>query len=123
MLTQLFEGVNPLSIDEHIAAACRSNADENNFFPGGTKGIAILNTEGQLYRVIGAQGHGEASRMVDALTALGLLDRLGFDNATLRVTDTITGKPVDTRWSAVMQEGRTAHAIPALLQLNLQPVA
>ena len=118
MLTQLFDAVTPLAIDQIILTTAAKNARDS--YPGNTRGIAILNDDGVLYRVIGCQCPHEASDVVDALLKLGLIDRVGFDNRKAVEIDTLTGKPVDTLWSAVLQFGKIAYPLPPLPRLSLQ---
>ena len=120
MLTQLFDGVTPLSIDQIILTTATENARDG--YPGSTRGIAILNEEGVLYRVIGSQCPHEASDVVDALLKLGFIDRVGFDNRKNVEIDTLTGKPINTLWSAVLQFGQAAHPLPPLPRLSLKPL-
>ena len=118
LLTQLFDGVTPLSIDQKILTTAAENARDG--YPGNTRGIAILNNDGVLYRVIGCQSPYEASDVVDALIKLGLTDRVGFDRENAVEIDTLTGKPIDTLWSAVLQVGSVAHPLPVLPRLSLE---
>lgn len=121
MLTQLFKGVAPLLIDPEILAVMKKKADHG--LGGPTRGIAILNDAGQLYRVIGADGPMEAMNVVEALRDdLGLFDRVGWSNDLLSDVDTLTGRKISTNWSAVLQVGRTPHPIPAVPRLDLKHI-
>lgn len=116
MKSRLSAGVAPLPLDAQIEAFVREQGDDNPF-PGPTRGTAVLNAEGQLYRTILSDSPNEASRAADFLLSLGLIDRVGFSQSNLQVVDSLTGQPLETRWSGVFQQGDHPHPIPAIPRL------
>lgn len=118
MQTQLIDGVAPLAIDDVIMATASKNARDG--FAGSTRGIAILNADGVLYRIIGSQNPHETSDVVDALKALGLIDRVGFDDDNAIEIDSLTRKPIDTPLSAILQIGTIAYDLPKMPRITLK---
>ncbi|CAN7771390.1 hypothetical protein LJR290_007538 [Variovorax sp. LjRoot290] len=116
MRSILSGGVVCLAVDPKIEAFVRAQSE--NPFPGPTRGTAVLNEEGQLYRTILSDGPIEASELADLLLSLGLIDRVGFDQGTLQVVDSLTGQPLSTRWSGVFQSGDFPHPIPDVPRLT-----
>ncbi|GKT19541.1 hypothetical protein AVHY2522_22855 [Acidovorax sp. SUPP2522] len=111
MKTQAISAVHPLALDNEILAGIEDESD--NPHPGNPEYLAILNTEGKLYRVICCYGPTSAIRAEKHLSSLGLIDRRGYNPATFRPIDRLTGGPIDPRWSSVFQMGDTAHPLPA----------
>lgn len=116
MPTQTISGVNPLPIDHQILALIDDESD--NPHAGNTRGIAILNAEGQLYRMIFCSTPGRAYATVGRLMSLGLIDRVDFNDSTFRDVDSLTGEIINTDWSAIMQMGTTPHPLPAVPPLD-----
>ena len=111
MKSHLFPDVSPLPLDPQIEAFIREQGDDNPY-PGATRGTAVLNADGKLYRAVLSDSPIEASRVADFLVSLGLIDRVGFDNTTLREVDSLTRTPLETKWSGVFQLGDHPHPIP-----------
>lgn len=119
MLTQAFDGITPLPIDNEILAGVE---DEGyNPFPGNPRYLAILNDQGQLYRVICCYGPGSAIGAAQHLAGLGLVDRIDMPPPHYRPTDLLTGRAINTQWDGVFQLGSTAHPIPAFRELDPTP--
>ena len=112
MKIHLSAGVTPLPLDASIEAFVREQGDDNPF-PGPTRGMAVLNAEGQLYR---NHPFGQFRRRQPGgfLRSLGLIDRIGFNQSKLQVVDSLTGQPLATRRSGVFQQGDQPHPIPAI---------
>ncbi len=110
MDTQLIDGINPSPLDAKILALAEQQP--HNPFPGVDRHVAVLNEQGQMYRVVTFGAPIEASRFVDACTGLGLIDRVGFSDTLLMEADSLTGKPIRTPFAAILQVGTEPHGLP-----------
>lgn len=98
--------------DDLIKSVIAQHSDE--CFGGVNRYIGILNQSGQLYRVIVAESPIQASNVVEGLALNGFLERFKFDNRTLNIVDILTNKPVNSNWTAILQQSEIVYPIPVL---------
>ena len=110
MKSRLIPGVDPLPFDKEIAAFVKKQP--HNPFPGRTQKLAVLNLKGELYRVIEADGPGEAIALLNAVAARDLYDRIQLSQQTFEEIDLLTGERYRGQYDAVLQVGNEIHPLP-----------
>ena len=105
-------GVN----DELVQSIIAEHSDEG--FGGVDRFIGVLNEQGELYRIIVAESPIQASRVVDALTSMGLIDRIGVSPKNYDYVDSLKGTPIRSGWTALLQTSKIPYSIPALPNLS-----
>jgi HNH endonuclease len=101
--------------DDLVRSAIAEHSDQG--FGGVDRFIGILNNEGNLYRIIVAESPIQASQLVGSLIDVGFIDRIGQDPKTFDDVDTLNGQLIRSKWTALLQESKTPHPIPAMPNL------
>lgn len=112
MRTHHIEGITPLPFDDDIVAIV--NDRDHNLARRQQSYVGILNEEGELCRVIVARSGVVAGGVADTLRVLKLNNRIRHSDRATSATDTVTSKPIRTRWHSVMQLGCRPWPIPDL---------
>ena len=112
MRTHHIEGITPLPFDDDIVALVNDHA---HHLPRRQKSyVGILNENGELCRVIVARSGVVAGGVAETLRVLKLNNRIRYNDRATSATDTVTSKPIRTRWHGVMQLGCRPWPIPNL---------
>lgn len=112
MRTHHIEGILPLPFDDQIVALVN---DHVHNLPRRQKSyIGILNENGELCRVIVARSGVVAGGVANTLRVFKLNNRIRYCDRATSASDTITAKPIRTRWHSVMQLGCRPWPIPNL---------